>query len=123
QNFAQSYVATAFGASTPRPRLPPASSVLVTQTLLNVPSTFDSGFGIIDLKASDITSVTIAPVGLPASWDFLIDSVALNRPVGVPGPTIGAGLPGLIAAGGGLLAWWRRKRRGRLPLRCGNVSA
>jgi hypothetical protein len=31
--------------------------------------------------------------------------------VGVPGPTIGAGLPGLIAACAGLLTWWHRKRR------------
>jgi hypothetical protein len=31
-------------------------------------------------------------------------------PAGVPSPTAGAGLPGLVFAGGGFLAWWRRKR-------------
>jgi hypothetical protein len=38
-------------------------------------------------------------------------SAAVPRPAAVPGPTIGAGLPGLIFAGAGLLAWWRNKRR------------
>lgn len=76
--FNQTYTVDAFNGST----------LVANQTLTNMAPNFNSGYGLVDLvSAGGITSVTIAPVGNPSAWDFLIDTVAFNQNINtLPSP-------------------------------------
>jgi hypothetical protein len=78
-----------------------------THNFFNTPGTggLSATYQVAEINGTNVESVFISGASVICTGDSCTITSS------VPGPIAGAGLPGLIFASGGLLAWWRRRQK------------
>ena len=62
-------------------------------------------------SGSSLTFGFHGPTGPSVSLTGTIESYSVQQIAPVPGPLVGAGIPSLTLASGGLIGWWRRRQK------------